>query len=598
VYPLVSPIQPISIPVIILFGGGVGGGADGVLRTGKYDVRIVFEYDTIAVRAHRLRFPNIPVCQYTLGGDLNDFLSTLDTYVKRSEWKQCLLQASPPCRKLSSSNKRRMHRDEMMQLVDWTFSAINLIGPAVYIVENVKQMNENLTPYDKTNRYHTVFDLQYYIPQRRERAIVSNIPLRNFITPLSLVPIPASSVLPLEPSHMHIMNRYKYSTSINQPSLTIVGHAMYMYDPRTDTRTVMPIKHAQVLQGFTYSLEVDRYFTSVKRMRLAIGDAIPPSFMYAVGIAVYKYMNRHRQLSLQYIRDFEPIGARHVIWPREYSFVDDITDTYTDLCDVVLLCTDDSWQLITCTLGTTDSNKYQITGVNRLVGECMMLIDGIIDHTSLDTGMRAISTGRCDYIVVRNAYPERTVPPCMMSVYTIICKASVKWGVYRTRMKIFGLLRSYSYAQIHDLYRTAEYIVDAKVRARCRTTLTKYTKFRFKVHPAPVFSISVPSCFGMRRSILTKIVWQILCKCHIPYEAKRRLNSDIKYSFTTNPPVGEILCNSRRWIKKWNINHVWPCTCQTICSRLGITKSSHNTAEIDGNQHIHTFIDQQPRCLE
>ena len=166
----------------------------------------------------------------------------------------------------------------------------------------------------------------------------------------------------------------------------------------------------------------------------------------------------------------------------------------------------------------------------------------------------------------------------MMELYRHACKY------------LFNLLRSYTYAQIHDLYRTAEYIQDAKVRARCRATLTKYSNFRFKVHPAPVFSVSIPSCFGVRRSILTRIIWQILCKCHIPYDAKRRLNSDIKYSFTANPPVGDILCNSRRWIKLWNINHIWPCTCQTMCSRLGIEMNSHNTAVVDGNKHIHTFM--------
>ena len=322
----VSPIQPNKIPVIILFGGGIGGVPDGLTRTGKYDVRVVFEYSTIAVQAHRMRFPHIPVCQYTLGGNVHNFLSTLNTYVKRCDWKLCLLQASPPCRKLSSSNKRHMKRDEMMQLVDWTFSVIDLIGPAVYIVENVKQMNEHLTPSDKNNRFYEVFDLQYYVPQKRERAIVSNIPLRHLITPLSLVPIPASSVLPLEPSHMHIMNRYHYSTCIDKPSLTIVGHAMYMYDPRTDTRTVMPIKHAQVLQGFTYSLDATRYFTGLKQTRLALGDAVPPPFMYACGIACFKYMNLHRQLPCILSSRVSLTELTHVIWPREYAFVDNITD--------------------------------------------------------------------------------------------------------------------------------------------------------------------------------------------------------------------------------------------------------------------------------
>ena len=68
----------------------------------------------------------------------------------------------------------------------------------------------------------------------------------------------------------------------------------------------------------------------------------------------------------------------------------------------------------------------------------MMFIDGIIDHTSLTVGMRALSTGRCKYIVVRNAYPERDIPPCVMSVFTVICKASPKYdGVIQARMQVF-----------------------------------------------------------------------------------------------------------------------------------------------------------------
>ena len=114
------------------------------------------------------------------------------------------------------------------------------------------------------------------------------------IRPLSDTPIPAKTVLPTEPDHMHIMNRYKYSTSIELPSLTIVGKTMYMYDPLTRTRTIMPVKYAQVLQGFAYSMDIGLYIEDIKKMRLAIGDAVPPPFMYACGITCYYHINRHR----------------------------------------------------------------------------------------------------------------------------------------------------------------------------------------------------------------------------------------------------------------------------------------------------------------
>ena len=191
-------IQPSSIPCIVLFGGGIGGVTDGLLRTGKYDIRVVYEYDTHACTSHRKRFPSIPVVQYTLGGDINYFISSLVRYLPRRIWSASVIQASPPCRDLSRANLNEIHRDDAMRLVEWTFALIDVICPAAYMIENVPKMVDCLSYTDAHHRHSHVFDLAYYVPQRRMRAMITNFPLEAYITPLSTTPLPAKNVLLLQ----------------------------------------------------------------------------------------------------------------------------------------------------------------------------------------------------------------------------------------------------------------------------------------------------------------------------------------------------------------------------------------------------------------
>jgi site-specific DNA-cytosine methylase len=580
-------IQPTKIPTVILFGGPLGGVADGILRAGCFEILVVYEYSQRSAASHRSRYPSIPVCCFELGNDINLFLDSLRQYIPCKDWHRCFIQASPPCRKLSDANKFSFSKADAMRLVYWTLSVVDTVAPAAYVIENVTRMIDYLDDVNLSSRYCNVFDLSYYVPQKRMRAMISSFPLSAIIVPLSSEPIPACDVLPLVPFTTEIMNRYGYRMNIREPSLTIVGHQMFMFDTTTEERSSMDIKTAQVLQGFAYNLDVTAHVTGLKNQRLAIGDAVPPPFMYACGIACALYIRR-------FVRTHIPT-PRHVLsnepwWPRAYALTDDILHTSSDLSDIVSLCGSDIWKLISCTHGTTDSNKYVYSGDLRLVGECMMFIDGIIDPSSLYQGMRAISTGRCLFISVRNARRANAIPPLMMSVFIRLCKLAPRLAEFNRRIQVFEILGSYTYHDIHNLYRMSEHISDSKVRCRVRSTITKYSKFRFKVHPAPSFGISIPAVFGVRRSILTRILWCILRKMHLPIATKRHIQQEIKISFTANPSCKAILCNSQKLGKKWLSYAPWPCTCAIITRDLNVPVESEHTVSIDGKEHIHTFL--------
>jgi hypothetical protein len=95
-----SNIQPKRIPTVILFGGGLGGVTEGIQRTKKCDILVVYEFCTHAADSHRARFPSIPVCTLPLGGDIDVFIASLVTYLPRKLWRSCFIQASSPCRML------------------------------------------------------------------------------------------------------------------------------------------------------------------------------------------------------------------------------------------------------------------------------------------------------------------------------------------------------------------------------------------------------------------------------------------------------------------------------------------------------------------
>ena len=99
----------------------------------------------------------------------------------------------------------------------------------------------------------------------------------------------------------------------------------------------------------------------------------------------------------------------------------------------------------------------------------------------------ARSIGRCNYIAVRLARYADTIPECMMSTFRSISHLAPQWDRFDRRMIVFDTLRPYTYSDLHHLYSMSQHIDDSKIRARVRCTLTRYSQFRFHVHPSHTY---------------------------------------------------------------------------------------------------------------
>ena len=594
-----SNIQTNRIPTVILFGGGYGGVTEGVARTKKYDIRGVYEYCNHAADTHRARFPSIPVCTLPLGGDIDVFIASFVKFIPRKQWSSCYIQASPPCRMLSLANAHTYSTVESMAMVEWTFRILDLISPAIYVVENVPAMHEQLHA-SHSFRFSHIFNLAYYVAQSRKRAIVSNFPLASLIVPLSDIPIPASTVLPNVPIHVHTLNRFGYSVPLSRPSVTIVGKTMRMYDPKSDKSWNMSIDQAKVLQGFTHSMDTARYTpVGLAKRKQMIGDAVPPPFSYAFSLAGFKHYHRHVRLPCDLAPFYTPYTHR----------TDDTTmvQSYDTLCNGVASGnpSHDLYMLLTKCISWTfvirlDNNTYNCIdisdqrSISNLTGECMMFIDGIYCQTPFHLGTRALRVGRSKFILVRGVRMANTVDATQLNVFKCLSQYSVRYARNKFTSGINDYLREFTFSELATLYTISEHVEDRKLRARGRCILTKYCKFRFKCHPHPFFSFSMPSRFGIGRGIISKIIWCVIRKLHLPLNTLRFIMQQLTVSFTAQPSNKSILCNFRPYCKKWSPHDRWPCTCVELRTLLGIQPNDTDSHVLlpDNSSHTHALFSQ------
>ena len=177
-------------PAVVLFGGGMGGVTKGLLDSGKFDVRVVVEADADAAATHRKRYPRIPVLVHTLGESVDRFLERFVRFVPRSQWCKLFVQASPPCRKLSR-NVTITDTNDAMHLTRWTLSLLESQLRCNFMIENVPAVLDYL---NRPDLHAYVCSMEYYVPQARKRAIISNcLNLQNY-SPPSSVPIAAMHV--------------------------------------------------------------------------------------------------------------------------------------------------------------------------------------------------------------------------------------------------------------------------------------------------------------------------------------------------------------------------------------------------------------------
>jgi hypothetical protein len=594
-----SNIQTDRIATVIFFGGALGGVTEGIERTKKFDIRVVYEFCTHAADTHRARFPSIPVCTLPLGGDIDVFIASLTQYLPRKLWRSCFIQASPPCRMLSLANAHSYSTEVSMAMVEWTFSVLDLISPAIYVVENVPAMHDNLHA-SHSFRFSHIFNLAYYVAQSRKRAIVSNFPLTSLIVPLSDHPIPASTVLPHVPKHVHTMNRFGYSVPLSRPSVTIVGKTMRMYDPISKQRWNMSIDEAKVLQGFPFGLDIARYApVGLVKQRQMVGDAVPPPFAFAFSLAAWKHYHRHVRLPCDLAPFYTPYThpTDHTTMVQSYDIVYNGVASGNPSHDLYMLlpkCV--SWTFVI----RLDNNTYDCIDISdrrslrNLTGECMMFLDGIYCQTPLHLGISALCVGRSKFFLVRNVRLANAVDATQLNVFKCLSQYSVRYARNRFTSGIHDYLREFTFSELAKLYTISEHVDDRKLRARGRCILTKYCKFRFKCHPSPSFSFTMPSRFGIERGIISKIICCVIRKLHLPLDTLRFIMQQLTVSFTAQPSNKSILCTFRSYCKKWKPHERWPCTCTELRPLIGIQRNDTDSHVLlpDDSSHTHALFSQ------
>ena len=374
------------------------------------------------------------------------------------------------------------------------------------------------------------------------------------------------------------MNRFGYHVPVSRPSVTIIGKTMKMYDPISSKEWNMPIDDAKVIQGFPHGMVIARYApVSIKKQWQMVGDAVPPPFAFAFTLAAFAHYHRHTQLN----RELAPFytTCRHptdgTLRVRMYDVLHNgIASGHPSHDLYVLLPKCTSWTFVISMnnkiysyVDTSDRRRLR-----NLTGECMMFIDGIYCQTPFHLGIRALRVGRSNFILVRDVRMANTVDATQLNVFKCLSHFSVRYVNNQFTSGIHDYLRAFSFSELAKLYTISEYVDDTKLRARGRCILTKYCKFRFKCHPSPRFSFSMPSRFGIARGIISKIIWCVIRKLHLPLDTLRFLMQQLTISFTAQPSNKSILCTFRSYCKKWNPHDIWPCTCAALRPIIGVSR--------------------------
>jgi hypothetical protein len=182
-------------------------------------------------------------------------------------------------------------------------------------------------------------------------------------------------------------------------------------------------------------------------------------------------------------------------------------------------------------------------------------------------------------MVVHKVTHLDTVPPGTMRLFEKIERASFR----RYRVLSHPLLTNLSYRDVYELYRMVGLVEhEPRLVSSVRSILTRYCKARYRVHPSPRFSLSVPARFGLSRDACRDLCFALIRDVEVPPVVRERVIADMPISFTSVPSVGESICNFRSYCKDWSHSAPWKCTCESLMTTCGISGVADNFV-----QHSH-----------
>jgi len=252
---------------------GCGGFSQGAVQAGCKPVLAIDSWKE-ALDVHELNHPDCVHWHHTLGGDVEEFVCSVQTFIDLNLPENCHvhIHASPPCQTLSNASKTR---DESgFSMINWTLEVITHIDPHTWSMENVTH------PLLKRYVGAKVFNMaEFGIPQTRQRIIISNIDLDCIKTEPKKY---ACDVLVMvgrdidwnEYEMISTGSYLRHFRNMNELSYTIMTREPRVRHKISKAMFRLSIQETAALQTFPLTYN----FSAKTSSYTMIGNAVPPRF--------------------------------------------------------------------------------------------------------------------------------------------------------------------------------------------------------------------------------------------------------------------------------------------------------------------------------
>ena len=253
---------------------GCGGFSQGAVQAGCKPVLAIDSWKE-ALDVHETNHPNCVHWHHTLGGDVEEFVCSIQTFIDLNLPENCHLHihASPPCQTLSLANKKR--NDSGVSMIDWTLEVIHLLSPTSWSLENVVHPKV-IQQYENCNIFRM---WNYGVPQKRKRMIMTNVDTSTMRTDeggnvLDIVTRFRPEIdwgnCEMTPSG----GPWRNCQSMNNPSYTILARPPMVRHKLSQKTFRMSVKETAAIQTFPESY----VFPNTTFSYSVIGNAVPPQF--------------------------------------------------------------------------------------------------------------------------------------------------------------------------------------------------------------------------------------------------------------------------------------------------------------------------------
>ena len=182
-------------PTLVDFFCGAGGLSLGFVQEG-FQVMLANDVEDVCVQTYKYNHPELP-SDRLVQGDIRKLVKHLGDYFANDAGEEIdVVTGGPPCQGFSEANRQRVIDDPRNELYKYFVKAVEIIGPKIVVMENVKGMQkvagQVVEDYERLRirkggkvysykvKYEILNSQDFSVAQSRERLIY--IAVRNDVT--------------------------------------------------------------------------------------------------------------------------------------------------------------------------------------------------------------------------------------------------------------------------------------------------------------------------------------------------------------------------------------------------------------------------------